>query len=108
MSLKLCPICEEEAIVRTVKDSCNYFVTCKNGCICTQPYETQEEAEREWNERGTDGAKPEQCPFCGADSEVQQAIGFKFYVRCNNCGASQSRNYTTKAAAIRAWNRRIK
>ena len=104
--LKSCPICGGEAGVNQNAHD-EYYVYCENRCVSTGTYRTREEAENEWNERESDGAKPLRCPFCGAETDVLHAVGFRFYVHCSNCGASQDRNYQTKAMAIREWNRRM-
>ena len=103
-NLKTCPICGGEASVEQ-NGGGEYFVLCKNQCISTGSYETREEAECEWNERGDEGAKPARCPFCGGETDVWVASNSRCYIRCDNCGASQRKTYMTQAIAIRAWNR---
>ena len=44
------------------------------------------------------------CPFCGAESEVEELWG-DFSVSCKNCHC-RGRLERTKALAIQAWNAR--
>ena len=44
------------------------------------------------------------CPFCGESARVEQVGGMQAI--CDGCGA-RSGVWTTTAAAIKAWDRRI-
>ena len=51
------------------------------------------------------------CPFCGGEADVVPYSIYgkvkSYFCQCLKCGC-QSRDYTTKQNAKKAWNRRAK
>lgn len=59
-------------------------------------------------DREMEGLK--KCPFCGGEAKLHTTKGFhgeivSAFVGCNNCESS-TRNYSTEAGTIEAWNNR--
>lgn len=54
------------------------------------------------------------CPFCGGEARVchfssfvNSAFDSGYYIKCNKCGTTGHKYFTTMKQAIRAWNRRV-
>ena len=50
-TLNRCPICLGKAILESVpcKRGVYWWVRCCNGCVCTQAYESKNDAVEDWN-----------------------------------------------------------
>ena len=49
-----------------------------------------------------------ECPFCGGKAVLDDCGDrHSYFVRCKKCGVNQDHLYFSKAAAIKAWNRRV-
>ena len=118
IELKTCPCCKGEAELETCTGNGKIYIKCKTcGMSTARPRNltddaTLESAVRQWNNRPAPFGKKhpesnlEYCPFCGNRHKIFIASEFNYYVFCDFCYA-QSGEYSTKAEAIAAWNKRV-